>query len=61
MAARFATNQVTADIDAAMTQLKDAMDQMPFAKHRFIGKFNKVTTAMGHLSVALEDVKPYLD
>jgi hypothetical protein len=44
-----------------MSQLKEAMDQMTFARHRFIGKFNKVTTAMGHLSVALEDVKPYLD
>jgi len=61
MAARFATNQVTSDIDAAMSQLKEAMDQMPFARRRFVGKFNKVTLAMGHLSVALEDVKPYID
>ena len=61
MAARFGTKNVTSDIDAAMTQLKEAMDQMPFARHRFTGKFNKVTTAMGHLSVALEDLKPYLD
>jgi hypothetical protein len=61
MASRFGTKNVTADIDAAMTQLKEAMDQMPFARYRFMGKFAKVTTAMGNLTVALEDVKPYLD
>jgi hypothetical protein len=61
MAARFASKNVTADIDTAMSQLKEAMDQMTFGRYRFTSTFNKVTTAMGHLTVAIEDVKPYLD
>jgi hypothetical protein len=57
MAARFGT----ANVDQAMSQLKEAMEQMPFAKYRFKREHVDLTRAMANLTVALEDVKPYLD
>ncbi|TWP53217.1 hypothetical protein FKR81_04395 [Lentzea tibetensis] len=61
MAVRFAVETVTADVDMAMSQLREALEQMTFARHRFSGQHKKVTKAMAALLVAMEDVKPYLD
>lgn len=58
--ARFATKNVADDIDMSMKQLNEALDQMPFARLRFLGQHRKVTRAMATLLVALEDVKPYI-
>jgi len=61
MALRFGSKNIADDIDGAMTALRDSLEHMPFAKHRFTGQHKKVTTAMGQLSVAIEDVRPFVD
>lgn len=60
MAARYGAGQAVDTVDAAMSQLKEALDGMPFARFRFSGKHKAVTRAVANLTVAMEDVKPYL-
>jgi hypothetical protein len=52
--------QVIDGVDQVMNQVKDSLNDMPFAKRRFRGKHTAVTRAIGNLVVALEDVKPYV-
>lgn len=60
MAARYGTDKAADSLDQAMHQLREAVEQMRFARYRFSGQHKDVTRAVATLSVALQDVLPYL-
>ncbi|MEJ2854880.1 MULTISPECIES: hypothetical protein [unclassified Saccharothrix] len=60
MAARYGADQAVDALDQAMNQVKEALEGMPFARFRFGGRHKSVTRAVANLSVAMQDVKPYL-